>query len=429
MKLFNLSLFILSLAIGTSTPILAADPPQEANPYQSTFDGYKPLSDDNLSDWKSINVPSNGAGHTGHSMAGMQHKMSPEQMANMSSDSKEVPEMEGMGNMDPGSMKGMDHSQMKHDHAMAQMTGMNHSKMAGMDMDHGSMKSMSDNKPAKQPIKKEDMPEMSHDKMDGHDHGSSDIKTMDHSMMNDSKSDEMQHSHESAAQDESQPHEHASEQGAEHAGMAMPSMASSTIQITPFQVIPNFHPIVVHFPIALTIIAFLLSIAAYARRSHPVSAQLAAAGHFTLWLAAIGAATAVLFGWLAYNSVNHDDAGHAAMLLHRSWAVPTAVGLILLASWDAWKYRVNELISVPMLFVLFLLSQSIAVTGWLGGEVVYRHGIGVLSLPASEGAGHSHHHEHGTTETTAHSHEENTTQPEVTSGHHHNDEEGESHEH
>lgn len=58
MKLFNLSLFILSLAIGTSTPVLAADPPQEANPYQSTFDGYKPLSDDNLSDWTSINAPS-----------------------------------------------------------------------------------------------------------------------------------------------------------------------------------------------------------------------------------------------------------------------------------------------------------------------------------------------------------------------------------
>jgi uncharacterized membrane protein len=172
-----------------------------------------------------------------------------------------------------------------------------------------------------------------------------------------------------------------------------------------------------------------LSITAYARRSHPVSAQLAAAGHFTLWLSAIGAATAVLFGWLAFNSVNHDDAGHAAMLLHRSWAVPTAICLILLASWDVWKYRVNQLIPVPMLFILFLLAQSISVTAWLGGEVVYRHGIGVLSLPASEGTGHSHHHEHGATESIAHSHEENTTQPEAASGHHHDEQEGESHEH
>ncbi len=276
---------------------------------------------------------------------------------------------------------------------------------------------------------KSEMPEMSHDKMAGHDHGSSDMKAMDHSKMSESKPNEMQPSHQDAVQDESQPHEHASELGAEHAGMVMPSMVSSTTQTTPFQVIPNFHPIVVHFPIALTIVAFLLSILAYARSGHPISTQLAAAGHFTLWLAAIGAAIAVLFGWFAFNSVNHDDAGHAAMLLHRGWAIPTAIGLILLASWDVWKYRVNELISVPMLFVLFLLSQSIAITGWLGGEVVYRHGIGVLSLPANEGASHSQHHEHGGTEATAHSHVENTTQPDVASGHHHDEDEGEPHEH
>ncbi|HQS37546.1 MAG: hypothetical protein B7Y16_00310 [Methylotenera sp. 24-45-7] len=429
MKLFNLSLFILSLAIGAFTPAFAADAPQETNTYQSSFDDYKPLSDDNLSDWKSINVPSIGGGHAGHSMAGMQHKMTSEQMANMSSESKDMPEMEGMdhskmegmGNTDSGSMEGMDHSQMKHDHAMAPMAGMDHSKMAGMEMDHGSMKSKSDNKQVMPSIKKEDMPEMSHDKMAGHDHASSDMKAMDHSKMSESKPAEMQASQDGAALDESQPHEHASEQGAEHEGMVMPSMAESKVQPTPWQIIPNFHPIVVHFPIALTIIAFLLSIAAYARRSHPISAQLAAAGHFTLWLAAIGAATAVLFGWLAFNSVNHDDAGHAAMLLHRSWAIPTALGLILLASWDAWKYRVNELKSVPMLFVLFLLSQAIAVTAWLGGEVVYRHGIGVLSLPASEGTGHGHHEGADVTATPKAGPEEHTEM--------NSDEKGESHEH
>jgi uncharacterized membrane protein len=375
MKLFNLSLFILSLGIGASTPLWAADAPQETNTYQSSFDDYKPLSEDNLSDWKSINVPSNGGGHAGHSVAGMQHEMTPEQMANMPSDSKEMPAMEGMDHSSmegmekaaPDNMKGMDHSQMKHDHAMAPMAGMDHSKMAGMDMDHGNMKSMPDSKSAMQPMKKDDMPEMKHEEMAGHDHSGSDMKAMDHSKMSESKPNDVQPGHEGAAQDESQPHEHASSQASEHAGMSMPSMAGPATQATPWQIIPNFHPIVVHFPIALTIIAFLLSIAAYARRSHPVSAQLAAAGHFTLWLAAIGAAAAVLFGWLAFNSVNHDDAGHAAMLLHRSWAIPTAIGLILLASWDAWKYRINELISVPMLFLLFLLSQAIAVTGcWEG---------------------------------------------------------------
>ena len=464
MKLINLALhsaclLTCSLVLTATAPVMAADTTtQETKTYQSSFDDYKPLSEDNLSDWNSINVPSNGSGHAGHSMAGMQHKMTPEQMANMPSDSKEMPAMEGMdhsgmegmGKTAPGNMKGMDHRQMKQDTVMPPMAGMDHSKMAGMKQDN--MKSMADNKPtiskempamagmdhssmegmkktapdnmkgmdhsqmkplpnsksAMQPMKKENMPQMNHDEMAGHDHGGSDTNAMDHSKMSESKPNDMQPSHEGAlqkevGQDESQPHEHASTKAAEHAGMAMPSTSPPT-QARPWQILPNYHPMVVHFPIALTIIAFLLSIAAYARRSHPVSAQLAAAGHFTLWLAAIGAAAAVLFGWLAYNSVNHDDAGHAAMLLHRAWAIPTAIGLILLASWDAWKYRVNELISVPMLFLLFLLSQAIAVTGWLGGEVVFRHGIGVLSLPSSEISEHGQHHEHGGKDAAEHAH-------------------------
>lgn len=437
MKLFYLALrsaFLSTcyLVLVSVAPVMAADSAtQETSAYQSSFDGYKPLSDENLSDWKSINVPSNGGGHAGHSMAGMPHKMSPEQMAKMPSESKEMSGMEGMNHgsmegmkkMAPDTMKGMDHSQMKQDNAMAPMAEMDHSKMVGMSQDN--MKSLSDSKSAMQPMKKEAMPEMSHDEMAGHDHGGSDhggsdMKAMDHSKMSESKVNDTQPSHEGAVQDESQPHEHISTQESEHAGMSMPSMAAPATQAIPSQIIPNFHPIVVHFPIALTVIAFLLSIAAYARRSHPVSTQLAAAGHFTLWLAAIGAAAAVLFGWVAFNSVNHDDAGHAAMLLHRSWAIPTALGLILLASWDAWKYRVNVLMSVPMLFLLFLLSQAIAVTGWLGGEVVYRHGIGVLSIPATEGAGHGHHKSADATDKAKTVSDEHIQ---------HNDKKGESHEH
>ena len=99
MKLINLALhsaclLTCSLVLTATAPVMAADTTtQETKTYQSSFDDYKPLSEDSLSDWKSINVPSNGGGHAGHSMVGMQHKMPPEQMANMPSDSKEMPIM------------------------------------------------------------------------------------------------------------------------------------------------------------------------------------------------------------------------------------------------------------------------------------------------------------------------------------------------
>lgn len=132
-------------------------------PYQSAFDDYRATSKDTLTDWKTINQSSDGGGHSDHQMQGMQHDMTPEQMANMPSNSKEIPAMEGMDHssmqgMDkaaPDDMKGMDHSQMKPDQTMKPMVGMDHSKMTGMD--HGDMKSMPDSKSAIQPTKKENM--------------------------------------------------------------------------------------------------------------------------------------------------------------------------------------------------------------------------------------------------------------------------------
>ncbi len=43
--------------------------------------------------------------------------------------------------------------------------------------------------------------------------------------------------------------------------------------------------------------------------------------------------------------------------------------------------------SLLLVAQLFLFS-----TAWRGGELVYRHGLGVLSLPQTEGEGHSHSH-------------------------------------
>ena len=105
---------------------------------------------------------------------------------------------------------------------------------------------------------------------------------------------------------------------------------------------------------------------------------------------------AVVFGWLAYNSVNHDDAGHVAMGIHRVWAVSTAGLLLALALWDIKKHLLTTILPLYFVVLLGAASASVGATAWLGGDVVYRHGIGVLSLPESEdeGVAHDHVHEH-----------------------------------
>lgn len=159
------------------------------------------------------------------------------------------------------------------------------------------------------------------------------------------------------------------------------------------EVIPNWHPLFVHFPIALISLSAFFHLAAILLRNQPrFASHCAVLAHATLWIAALAAIPAVLFGWLAFNAVNHDEAGHAAMLLHRTWALATLTVLIVLAVLDAWHHKADALPTWPFAVAVVLASALVASTAWHGAELVYRHGLGVMSLPKPEGASHTNKH-------------------------------------
>lgn len=139
------------------------------------------------------------------------------------------------------------------------------------------------------------------------------------------------------------------------------------------EIYPNWHPAFVHFPIALAITATLLLLLGRLRQRH----QLLASGRLLVALAALGAVIAVALGWQAFQTVDHDAAGHLVMLRHRNWAVAVTLGLIVMALWDAWRQRAGQAPHPLLILAMLLLSGSLCFIGWLGGEMVYRHGIGV----------------------------------------------------
>ena len=168
------------------------------------------------------------------------------------------------------------------------------------------------------------------------------------------------------------------------------------------EIIPNWHPFFVHFTIALLMVATLFHIIAALNTKSTNYYQFENVANWNLWLGVFFAVITVVAGWFASNSVDHDTPSHLAMMEHRNWALGTAGLFILLAFWSFRRARkalpITWLITLP----LVVASLSLGATGWLGGELVYRHGLGVMSLPDTNEHDHGAHdhgsHDHGTDE-------------------------------
>ena len=98
------------------------------------------------------------------------------------------------------------------------------------------------------------------------------------------------------------------------------------------EIIPNWHPILVHFTVALLSISGLLYLAGRALKN----ANLLLVARWNLWIGAIITIGTVLAGFYAYNTVAHDAPSHAAMTDHKTgrWSRQR-----YLAHWRSGQWR------------------------------------------------------------------------------------------
>ena len=153
---------------------------------------------------------------------------------------------------------------------------------------------------------------------------------------------------------------------------------------------PNIHPVLVHFAYALSITALITYVIGRVFPSGRRRESTQSAGDWMLALGAVAIFATIAAGFQAYYTVAHDGPSHAAMTTHRNWAVPSGIAIIGLA---LWRYRQR---SKPpsgwFLSLLTIAALSLSVTAWWGGNIVYKYGLGVQSLPAVTGDGHDHDH-------------------------------------
>lgn len=172
------------------------------------------------------------------------------------------------------------------------------------------------------------------------------------------------------------------------------------------EIIPNWHPIMVHFSVALLLTSTALLAWSLFRGRTSADQATVVSGRLVLWIGLVAAILTVAAGLQAYYSVGHDGPSHAAMTDHRNWGFGT-LAVFLIAGVLSWTRRKSGL-PVRDVVLLLVASGILLVTAYKGGELVYRYGLGVQSLPAITGDGHDHDHgdgvaqEHSDDATTEH---------------------------
>ncbi len=97
--------------------------------------------------------------------------------------------------------------------------------------------------------------------------------------------------------------------------------------------LPSWHPLVVHFPIALVLSATALLLAARLLRNESLAATAATVGTWNLCLGAVAALVALATGLGAVLDLDVSAAAHQAISVHVKWAMLTTLLLVLLAVW------------------------------------------------------------------------------------------------
>jgi uncharacterized membrane protein len=148
----------------------------------------------------------------------------------------------------------------------------------------------------------------------------------------------------------------------------------------------NIHPMIVHFPIALFNVFFLMELLGFLLKKE----KLRGAASWMLYLGTLGAAAAVAAGIRAVSTLPHTEEAHATMQAHRTLGIVVLALAILLSVWRLLaKERFSLKAQMIHLAVAFVMAGVMAFGADMGGLMVYKYGVAVAAVDQPEGHDHS----------------------------------------
>ena len=160
-------------------------------------------------------------------------------------------------------------------------------------------------------------------------------------------------------------------------------------------ILPNWHPILVHFTIALYTTSFLLYCFVLIYPEKSWTRPCLTTAYVNLWLGGTFTILTVIAGFYAFSTIDHPKVAHEPMQIHRNWALVNAFIWWGLALWTAIKRPEKNLRIVFFLFLIVAMTL-LTITGLKGGNLVYRYGVGVKTVDTIGTNGNHHHNKHDT---------------------------------
>jgi uncharacterized membrane protein len=143
----------------------------------------------------------------------------------------------------------------------------------------------------------------------------------------------------------------------------------------------QWHPMMVHFPLALMLTGFLCLLLSRLLQHTPLNVSLAACGTWNLVFAGITVLLTLCTGLAAAWHLQLHGGMQYSVSRHVIWAVCTSQLVVLLGLWRAFGNSVGKTPSLIFLAFALIACIGFIITGYYGGENVYHYGIGVWGTP------------------------------------------------
>ncbi len=155
----------------------------------------------------------------------------------------------------------------------------------------------------------------------------------------------------------------------------------------------NFHPLFVHYPIALLSVFVLVEFLGVVFKCE----TCLKAGSWFLYFGTLAAIAAVAAGYYAASTVPHPESVHDIMEDHEHIMVAVLIMSLVLSFWRLFARRTLSSAKTHLvyLFVAFVMFVTMSFGADYGGLMVYKYGVGGTAVKQPTG------HLHGAVEAPA----------------------------